>query len=90
MRTRALLVALSLASCTGLCRPNREVTIHLTRKGRAEPGIDVVFSSTTGDVIAHAKTDADGEAGALVPLGGSITVATFDREIRSHELMRSR
>jgi hypothetical protein len=87
MRKEALFVALFGVSCAGVCRPTPGAVVHLTRDGAPVPGIHVLFSSPTGEVIVCAKTDAEGRAEAEVPAGGAITVATLDRRFGTRELL---
>jgi hypothetical protein len=83
---RAVWLALVLAGCATAASSVQPVTLHMSNGGAPLPGIDVVFSDEAGELLAHAKTDAKGEASAIMS-HGSITIATHDRLMSTHELL---
>ncbi len=62
------------------------VLVIVTSNGVPAPGIDLLFSGADGEVIEARQTDEHGEASATMG-GGSITVATYDPDLESYELM---
>ena len=52
------------------------VTVKVSKDDVPQPSVNVVFHDAQGAPLSHLQTDGDGQASAVVPPGGTVTVVS--------------